>query len=351
MGNASVARMDLPAASPVIPYLDQIDMAAQHAADLCRQMLAYAGKGRFVLQKIDLSALVRETTHLLESSIAKGVVLQFDLADHLPAVSADATQLRQIVMNLVINASESIGARSGNVHISTGLVRVDRAYLEGTVFAPDLPEGDYVHLEVADNGKGMTPETVAKIFDPFFSTKFTGRGLGLAAVLGIVRGHQGALKVYSEPGKGTSFKILLPCAGPPELAPAVVDAPADSWRGSGVVLVVDDEETVRVTVGRMLQSLGFTVITANHGRDGVERFRAASDEIRAVLLDLTMPHLDGEGAFRELRLLRPDLPVLLMSGFNEQEAINRFTGQGLAGFLQKPFRLESLRARLKEILP
>jgi PAS domain S-box-containing protein len=350
LGNASLARMDLPEASPVVPYLDQIEKAAQHAADLCRQMLAYAGKGRFVLQDVDLSALVRETTHLLESSIAKGVVLQFNLADNLPAVSADATQLRQIVMNLVINASEAIGARSGNVQVSTGLVRVDRAYLDETVLAPELPEGDYVHLEVTDNGSGMTPDTLAKIFDPFFTTKFTGRGLGLAAVLGIVRGHKGALKVYSERGKGTSFRILLPGAGAPAIAPVVVESATDHWRGSGTVLVVDDEEMVRMTAVRMLQSLGFTVLTANNGREGVECFRAAGAEIRAVLLDLTMPHLDGEGAFRELRLLRPEARVLLMSGFSEQEAIHRFIGKGLAGFLQKPFRLESLRARLKEIL-
>jgi two-component system cell cycle sensor histidine kinase/response regulator CckA len=350
VGNASLARMELPEISPVIPYLDQIDKAAQHAADLCRQMLAYAGKGRFVLQDINLSALVKETTHLLESSMARGVSLHFNLAANLPAVSADATQLRQIVMNLVINASEAIGAESGNVHISTGLVRVDRAYLDGTVLAPELPEGDYVRLEVTDNGRGMTPDTLAKIFDPFFSTKFTGRGLGLAAVLGIVRGHKGALKVYSEPGKGTSFKILFPCGGSPETAQAEMGNAPNHWRGSGIVLVVDDEETVRVTAGRMLQSMGFTVITASDGREGVERFRAAAGEIRAVLLDLTMPHLDGEGAFRELRLLRPEARVLLMSGFNEQEASHRFIGKGLAGFLQKPFRLESLRARLKEIL-
>jgi len=350
MGNASLARMDLPETSPVIAYIDQIDTAAQHAADLCRQMLAYAGKGRFVLKNLNLSALVRETTHLMESSIAKGVAIELRLADDLPVVNADPTQIRQIVMNLVINASEAIDAQGGTVQISTGVVHVNRAYLNGAFLAPELPEGDYVLLEVSDNGHGMMPETLAKIFDPFFTTKFTGRGLGLAAVLGIVRGHKGALTVSSEPGKGTSFKTVFPCSGALEAAHAVVESAPDPWRGSGVILVVDDEETVRVTAGRMLQSLGFTVLMANNGREGVERFRAAAGEIRAVLLDLTMPQLDGEGAFRELRVLRPEARVLLMSGFNEQEAVHRFIGKGLAGFLQKPFRLESLRARLKEIL-
>jgi len=350
IGNASLARMELPDSSPTLPYLRQIDEAAFRAADLCKQMLAYAGKGRFVIQDIDLSALIRETTHLLQCSIAKGVVLKFHLAHDLPAVSADATQLRQIVMNLVINASEAIGERSGTVTISTGLVRADRAYLDATLVAPELPAGDYVHLEVNDNGSGMTSDTISRIFDPFFTTKFTGRGLGLAAVLGIVRGHGGTLKVYSEPDKGTSFKILLPCGAAPATAPAVAASAGDLWRGSGTVLVVDDEETVRGTASRMLQAFGFNVITANDGREAVERFRTAPAEIRAVLLDLTMPHLDGEGTFRELRVLCPDVRVLLMSGFNEQEAITSFVGKGLAGFLQKPFRVETLRDRLREVL-
>jgi len=350
IGNASLASADLPPGSPMLPYLSQIEDSAMRAADLCKQLLAYAGKGRFIIQDLDVSALVRETSNLLQCSIDKSVILKFDLADHLPAVSADATQLRQVVMNLVINATEAIGTRSGTVSISTGLVHADRAYLDGTVMAPDLPEGDYVHLEVTDNGSGMAPETLSKIFDPFFTTKFTGRGLGLAAVLGIVRSHKGTLKVYSEPGKGTSFKILLPCTAAPAIPPASAETATDLWRGSGTVLVVDDEETVRLTAGRMLQSLGFTVVTANDGREAVDRFRAAPDEFCAVLLDLTMPHLDGEGVFRELRLVRPEVRVLLMSGFNEQEAIKRFIGKGLAGFLQKPFRFDSLRERIKEIL-
>ena len=350
LGTASLARMDSPADSPILPYLDDIEEAATRAADLCRQMLAYAGKGRFVIQEVDLSAIVSETTHLLQSSIGKSVVLKMDLAEGLPAVSGDATQLRQIVMNLVINASEAIGQKSGVVTVSTSLVHADRALLDASPAEPELPEGDYIHLQVGDTGSGMPPETLAKIFDPFFTTKFTGRGLGLAAVLGIVHGHKGTLKVASEPGQGTVFDILLPCAAEPAAPRAKPDAGAHHWRGSGTVLLVDDERTVRVIIGRMLEAMGFTVITANDGREAVERFRAEGAGIRAVLLDLTMPHLDGEGAFRELRLLRPEVRVLLMSGYNEHEAMNRFIGKGLAGFLQKPFKTENLRARLEEIL-
>ena len=351
LGNASLARMDLPAESPVQPFLDQIEHAAKRAADLCRQMLAYSGKGRFVVQRLDLNALIEETTRLIQVSISKRAVLKFSLAEALPAVLGDATQLRQVVMNLVINASEAVGDKSGFISITTGLTRADRGYLAGTLSAPDLPDGDYIYLEIADNGGGMPPEIQARIFDPFFTTKFTGRGLGLAAVLGIIRGHKGALKVFSEHGWGTTFKILLPCAeGPAEVAAAVAPA-LDDWRGSGTALVVDDEETVRVTTARMLEALGFATRLADNGRAGVAEFRAAPDAFALVVLDLTMPHMDGEEAFHQITALRPGARVLLMSGFNEQEAIARFTGKGLAGFLQKPFNLAALREKLQQIFP
>jgi CheY-like chemotaxis protein len=276
--------------------------------------------------------------------------MKFELSPGLPVVLGDATQLRQVIMNLVINASEAIGDKSGFISVNTGLTRADRAYLAGAYFARDLPEGDYVSLEISDNGGGMSPEVLAKIFDPFFTTKFTGRGLGLAAVLGIVRGHKGALKVFSEEGWGTTFKILLPCAEglAEEVAPAAPGL-AD-WRGSGHVLVVDDEETVRVTTARMLEASGFTTTLADNGRTGVEEFTATPDDYSLVVLDLTMPHMDGDEAFRAIRAIRPDARVLLMSGFNEQEATARFTGKGLAGFLQKPFTMPALREKLQEIL-
>jgi len=351
LGNASLARMDLPAGSPIQPLLEQIETAALRAADLCKQMLAYSGKGRFVVQRLDLNALIEDTTRLLQVSISKHSVLKFSLAPDLPAVLGDGTQLRQVVMNLVINASEAIGDKSGFISVTTGLTRADRAYLAGTFFAPDLPEGDYLYLEIADNGGGMAPDVQARIFDPFFTTKFTGRGLGLAAVLGIVRGHKGALKVFSEAGWGTTFKILLPCADGPAEAPGTAAPAPAAWRGSGTALVVDDEETVRVTTARLLESLGFSTRLADNGRAGVEEFSATPDDIALVVLDLTMPHMDGEEAFRQIIALRPAARVLLMSGFNEQETVARFTGKGLAGFLQKPFTLAALREKLQQIFP
>ncbi len=350
LGNASLARMDLAAESPVQPFLAQIEAAATRAADLCKQMLAYSGKGRFVVNKLDINALIEDTTRLLEVSISKRAVLKFHLAEGLPVVLGDATQLRQVIMNLVINASEAVGEKSGFISITSGMTRADRAYLAGSHFAPDLPEGDYVFIEIADNGSGMSPELQARIFDPFFSTKFTGRGLGLAAVLGIVRGHRGALKVFSEEGWGTTFKILLPCAE--GVAETIEDAAVGNvgWRGAGHVLVVDDEETVRVTTARMVEACGLSTRLAADGREGFEIFRDSGEAFDLVVLDLTMPHMDGEETFRAITEMKPDARVLLMSGFNEQEAIARFTGRGLAGFLQKPFTFPALREKLQQIL-
>ncbi|MEZ0254619.1 MAG: response regulator, partial [Chthoniobacter sp.] len=351
LGNASLARMDLPEDSPVQPYLQQIEAAAVRAADLCKQMLAYSGKGRFVVNRLDINAIIEDTTRLLQVSISKRAVMKFHLSPGLPVVLGDATQLRQVVMNLVINASEAVGEKSGFIAITTGLTRADRAYLSGAYFARDLPEGDYVSLEISDNGGGMSTEVLEKIFDPFFTTKFTGRGLGLAAVLGIVRGHNGALKVFSEEGWGTTFKILLPCAeGVAEELTASTPGLAD-WKGSGRVLVVDDEETVRVTTARMLEATGFTTALADNGRTGVEEFSVDPDGFTLIMLDLTMPHMDGDEAFQAIRKLRPNARVLLMSGFNEQEATARFASTGLAGFLQKPFTFPSLREKLQEIFP
>ncbi len=351
LGNASLARLELPPTSLGQPMIDQIEVAARRAADLCKQMLAYSGKGRFVIQRLDLNKLIEDTTHLLQISIAKNCVLRFNLAPGLPVVNADATQLRQVIMNLVINASEAIASRSGVLALSTGIARVDEEYLRG--FRPDASPapGDYVFIEVSDNGCGMDADTLTKIFDPFFTTKFTGRGLGLAAVLGIVRGHKGGLKVYSEVGKGTTFKLFFPVAvgkAQDSASPFVPASPG--YRGSGTVLVVDDEETVRTVAARMLERLGFSVVLANDGREGMEKFRAEPNRFTFVLLDLTMPHLDGEETFRQMRQVSPNVRVILTSGFNRQEAVTRFTGKGLAGFIQKPFELTNLTQTIRSVV-
>ncbi len=351
LGNADLALLRMPPESPGRPNVQAIDTAAQRAADLTSQLLAYSGAGRFVVERLDLNRLVEETAGLLKTVISKRVVLRFDLAPDLPPVEADATQIRQVVMNLITNASEAIEDRNGMVTVATGVLEADRAYLSGTYLDESLPEGRYVYLEVSDTGCGMDEETRSRIFDPFFTTKFTGRGLGLAAVLGIVRGHGGAIKVYSEAGKGTSVKVLLPEAEgrAPEGRPEP-GASREGWRGQGLILVVDDDAPVRQVAAMMLEDAGFRVLQAADGREGVELLRSYADEIAAVLLDLTMPRMSGEEAFREMRRIRPDVPVILSSGYNEQDATNRFSGKGIAGFIQKPYRSAALLAELRKVL-
>ncbi|MDD2733384.1 MAG: response regulator [Desulfuromonadaceae bacterium] len=348
IGNADLALMRINRESPAVENLHRIEQAAARAADLAKQMLAYSGKGKFVVENLDLNILLEEMLHMLEVSISKKAIIRLHPHPHLPSVEADATQMRQIIMNLVINASEAIGDKSGVIAITTGCMDCNRSYLKDVWLDENLADGLYVYLEIADSGCGMDRETLSKLFDPFFTTKFTGRGLGMAAVLGIVRGHKGAIKVYSEPDKGTTFKILLPASGKPADM-FNVDGPADEAPLSGTVLLVDDEETIRGIGAEMLGELGFTVVTAADGREALEIF-TSRDDIVIVLLDLTMPHMDGEQCFRELRRLDPAVKVIMSSGFNEQEVTGMFIGKGLTGFIQKPYRLSTLNNTLREAL-
>lgn len=350
LGNAGLARLDLPLSAPAREQIDQIERAAQRAADLCKQMLAYSGKGRFVVQSVDLNELVDDSLGLLAVSISKKAVLRFNPGTDLPPIQADATQIRQVVMNLVINASEALEDRNGQITLNTGAIAIDAAYLATAQFTGDIAPGPAVFLEVSDTGTGMARETLARIFDPFFTTKFTGRGLGLAAVLGIVRGHKGAIKVYSESGAGTTFRILFPAAQGTAQPLARPAAERPAWRGTGRVLVIDDEEAVRQVATSILRVLGFETESAADGADGITRFQRSPAVYTAVLLDLTMPHVDGEETFRQLRLLHPNVKVILMSGFNKVDAVNRFVGKGLAGFVQKPFQVETLAAELQRVI-
>jgi PAS domain S-box-containing protein len=350
LGNASLARLDLPAGSPAHQALEHIEHAAVRAAELCKEMLAYSGRTQLAAARVDLTALVEDTTQLLKVSISKKCVLKLELHRPLPGILADSTQIRQIIMNLVINASDAIAERSGLIRVCTGVMRAERPYLEETFLSPDLPPGDYVFLEVNDNGCGMAPEVKARVFEPFYSTKFAGHGLGLAAVLGIVRAHRGAIKIYSEPGRGTTFKLLFPAIAEGYHEPEKSGDKVSAWRGSGLALVVDDEETVRAVAARSLESLGFTALTASDGAEGVRVFREHAGALRLVLLDLTMPHMNGEEAYRELHRINPAVPVVLMSGFTEKDTIDRFAGKALAGFIQKPFARDHLQAKLHAVL-
>ncbi len=343
MGNAALAKMKLDHLSPATPLLSNIEQASDRAAALCKQMLAYSGKGKFIVEPVNLTSMVREMMNLLEVSIDKNVVMRLDLSEQLLPIEADVAQMQQVIMNLVINASEAIDKHSGTLTIYTGVVDIDDAYIQTTYADSDLKAGRYVVLEVSDTGCGMDEETQKKLFDPFFTTKFTGRGLGMSAILGIIRGHHGGIKVYSELGKGTSFKILFPCSDVLEVETTAGSQLAPQQQEQGTILIIDDEETIRATASMMLESFGFSVLTAQDGEVGVEVFREHQNEISAVLLDMTMPKMNGEECFRELRNLDPSVIVILSSGYNEQDATNRFAGKGLAGFIQKPYLPMALR--------
>jgi two-component system, cell cycle sensor histidine kinase and response regulator CckA len=349
LGNVDLALLRLTPESPATIHLKQIESAAAKAADLSNQMLAYSGKGKFVVEPLNLDRIIEEMAHMLEISISKQAVLRFNFSDNLPSVEADATQLRQVILNLVINASEAIGKRSGVISISTGAMNCDRAYLEEVWIDSGLSEGLYVYVEIADTGCGIARENIDRIFDPFFTTKFAGRGLGIAAVLGIIRGHRGAIKVYSELGRGTTFKILLPASDRPAMLFDNDEAPLN-WKGDGAVLLVDDEETVRSIGTSLLEELGFRVITCTDGREALKVFQQRQDQIRFVLMDLTMPHMDGEEAFREMRRINPEVKVIMTSGYNEQDVSQKFVGKKLAGFLQKPYTLSALGRAARKIL-
>ncbi len=358
LGHAELARGELAPASGARDRLDQIEQAAERAASLSKQMLAYSGKGSFLTAALDVSAAVDELAPLLEGAVSDQVALTYELAHDLPAVDADGSQLSQVLLSLVTNAAEAIGdgesedssdRGGGTITVSTGVVSCDRDYLSGTFLDDELEEGDYVFLEVTDDGCGMDAETQRKIFDPFFTTKFAGRGLGLAAVLGIIRGHRGAIEIDSEPGEGTTIRVLFPVDRRPRAASAAVSADDESWRGSGTLLLVDDEPQVRTVGEEMAKLLGFEVLAAADGPQGIEIFRR-HDEIALVVLDLAMPQMNGAEAYLEMRRIRSDVPVLLATGYDEQETMERLADRGFAGFIQKPYRLSVLRRKLRDAL-
>jgi PAS domain S-box-containing protein len=348
LGNASLAADSLSAANPIRALLNDVITASQRAADLTRQLLAYAGKGQFIVQPIDLSATIQEIAQLIQASIPKSVQLRLDLRPTLASIEADRAQIQQLVMNLIINAAEAVGEENGTVQVTTGVQDVDESYIRTARLGDRLTPGRHVFFEVQDTGCGMSPETLAKIFDPFFTTKFMGRGLGLAAALGIIRSHRGAIKVYSQLGKGSTFKALFPASADATTAAESKSAP-ETLTGAGMVLVVDDEDIVRRTVKASLQRYGYSVLLAENGQHAVELFRDAHADLCAVVLDMTMPVMSGEEALRQLRVIDPSVPVILSSGFSEAEAVRRFTGKGLAGFLQKPFTARSLAAKLRDV--
>ncbi len=351
LGNAGLAQKKLDDFSPAKSHIESIIQASQSAADLCRQMLAYSGKGKFIVRPVNLSELVEGMGKLITISIPKHVTMRYELDDAVPLIDADIAQIQQVVLNLITNAAEAIGEERGIITLATGRVSVDATYLSGIIGSEHMQPGEYACLEVSDTGCGMTPEIQKKIFDPFFTTKFSGRGLGMSAMLGIVRGHKGGMRIYSEPGQGTSIKVAFPISKQSQIDLHRDDTQQAQSLATGAALVIDDEPHIREVAVAMLEDIGFApVYKAEDGAEGVECYRAHRDEIEVVLLDMTMPRMNGESCFRELRKIDPDVRVILSSGYNEQDATNRFVGKGLAGFIQKPYAPNLLAAKVDEAL-
>jgi PAS domain S-box-containing protein len=351
LGDAQLALLDLPPDSPVRPRIEQIHHAAKRAAALTRQMLAYSGQTPISIEPLSVSRLVEEMGQLLEGTVSGKAALIYDLSDDLPAVEADIAQLSQVVMNLITNATEAVREGAGRITLRTGAVEAEKVDRSSVIGDCEPVAGNYVFFEVIDDGCGMDAETQSKIFDPFFTTKFTGRGLGLAAVIGIVRSHGGLIEIDSEVGRGTRFRVLFPAAQKiaaatrPRTAP-----PVEEWRASGTVLVVDDDEGVRDLLDVTLRRAGFTVLLASDGREGVDLFRLHADEICVVVLDRTMPDIGGEDAFDEIRRIRPDVRIMLISGYSEERAAWHFIDKGLDAFMHKPFEPSVLLEKIRRIV-
>jgi PAS domain S-box-containing protein len=345
LGNLHFARGETTAVAD--HALEEIEQATMRAAELTAQMLAYAGKGQLTLRPIELSMLIRESAALLQSALPPDARLALELDDSLPPIDADPALLRQIIVNLTTNAGESLPEGQGVVSIRTGTMEADRTYLAATVLPESVREGRYAFVEVADQGKGIPAEVQQRMFEPFYSTQFQGRGLGLAAVMGIVRSHRGTLRVESQAGRGTTVRVLLPAPGSGRLAPASGTPSATPRAG---VLLVDDEESLLRVMRRFLERAGFSVYTATTGREALQRFADAKRQIRAIVLDLILPDMGGEQALAALRAMDGDTPVILTSGHGEEEIVRRAAGQRLAALLAKPYLPAELLDVLEQVI-
>ena len=346
LGNTDLALDELPPSSPARGNIEDIQNTAKLASNLSRQMLAYSGRGKFNIAIINLNEFIAELIDLLKASIPKKIIVEYNLADDLPLIEADSTQLNQVILNLITNASEAIGNKKGSITVTTYSMKSDSDSLAMTYFYDDTLEGVCVCLEVRDSGIGMDEETRNKMFDPFYSTKPTGRGLGMPTLLGIVRGHKGAIKVESEPSKGSTITVMLPSTDKSvveEKEKVRDEVNIDSFVETGILLFIDDEKYVRKVGGKILKKLGFSVLMAANGKKGVEIFRERSDEIALVILDLTMPVMDGEECFAQLKQIKEDVRVILTSGYDKREVSEKFSGKEVAGFLQKPFQIATLK--------
>lgn len=346
LGNASLASSKLSdefTPHEIKVHLNQIESAAVRASELTKQMLAYSGKGKVQIDPFDLNQLIFENLNLIKATISKNADFQMNLSQSLPMIEGDRSQLAQVLMNLITNASDALEERSGTITVFTSVQYCDHCFLNSTFLPKEQKEGEYVCLKITDNGIGIQPAAIEKIFDPFYSTKFVGRGLGLAAVLGIVHGHHGVIKVESEIGVGTTFSLFFPVYESLKTTSSAFLESEIMGTNKGKVLFVDDEGVIHIVLKALLKHIGFESIAANDGEKALELYKKHQSDIDLVILDLTMPGMSGEEVFDELRRFNPDLKIIISSGYSEKDVVERFAGKKMTGFIQKPYTVDGLK--------
>jgi len=353
LGNATLASADLHDKPEFSEYFERIEQATASAATLCNQMLAYAGKGKYSIRRLNMTNVVQEMSRLLEVSLVKNVTIEYELSDAIDDIDADAAQLQQVVMNLITNANESMQEKGGIIRMRTGKQRVNMP-LQNIVSNGEVEMGEYTYVEVKDQGCGMDANTLAKIFEPFFTTKFTGRGLGMSAMLGTVQSHGGAIQVKSVVGKGTLFRVLFPVAAADsdssDWAVETMFAGIEGEQSKKKVLLVDDEEIILETLEMMIKDLGYECLLAKNGLEALDLYREYQDDIGSVLMDMTMPKMGGKACLIELQKLNPTVKVIMLSGYTEDDISEQLQDVKTSGFMQKPFNMTLLRKRVHRLM-
>lgn len=348
LGNASIILSEMEKNTPHYPLVQEISDISKQAGDIAKQMLAYSGKGKFNIQSLDLSTLVVDMKQILSVSNTKSIMLKYDLQRNLPLINVDSTQIRQVIMNLVINASQAIKHNKGQVSIRTRLFDVNRNFIQSQLFTSNLDNKKYISLEISDNGQGIDKGIVQNIFDPFYTTKKEGKGLGLSVVIGIVRAHEGGIAIASKINSGTTFNILFPI---PETTINTTDQILkNNYTGKfkGMVLLCDDQEPVRIVARRMLEKLGFDVVEAKDGEEGYNVFRTHKDELVLTIIDLTMPKVSGYELVKKINEQKPEIKIILSSGYNKWETTKTYDFLQLDGYLQKPYSFEDFRSEISK---
>ena len=351
LGHCFMAKEDFDLGTADKSHIHQIENAANRAADLCRQMLAYAGNSPLLYVQVDLCHLVDETVAMLHSAIKKNVTIKSDLKGDAPKIFGDSAQIQQVVMNLIINAAEAIGDMSGTIRVTLQKNIIREEHSETDFKGNAIPDGRYACLEISDTGCGIDEETRIRLFEPFFTTKFAGRGLGMSAVLGIIQSHDGALQLISSPGAGATFKVYFPLSGSIEIVEAEhTGGSAPSNTVDGTILIVDDEEALRTIGAALLNAMGFSTITAANGREALEIYRDQGSGIDLILLDLVMPEMGGVETYHELRTVKPDVPIIFCSGYGIEGILGDIAADTYAGAIQKPYNPGHLRSTMLDFI-